>query len=149
MFVSCVIFYVSKGGLQGPKTISVVQGFSSTQVTGTLRDNLRFKRCQQRPNIFKVVQGAYFGHALGTLHRFFTFHNVLTRSRFFQTLHTTGGSRPPVISSVQRRYSTMPLKVIDRVSTLPFFPSVNKPEAAQQLIRTTKSCLSGILRLCD
>ena len=42
------------------------------------------------------------------------------------------------ISSVQRRYSTTPLKDIDRVSTLLFSSSVNESEAAQQLICTTK-----------
>ena len=42
-------------------------------------------------------------------------------------------------SSVRRLYVTTPLKYIDRVSTLPFSSSVNQSEAAQQLIRTTKS----------
>ena len=42
----------------------------------------------------------------------------------------------------------MPLKDVDPVSTLPFSSSVNHSEAVQQL-RTTKSCLSSVLRLCD
>ena len=61
----------------------------------------------------------------------------------------TAAAEEKHISSVQRLYSTTPLKDVDRVSTLPFPPSVNQAEAAQQLIRTTKSCLSGVPRLCD
>ena len=53
------------------------------------------------------------------------------------------------ISSVKRLYVTTPLKDIDRVFILPFSSSVNQSEAAEQLIRTPKSCLSSILRLCD
>ena len=53
------------------------------------------------------------------------------------------------ICSVKRLYVTTPLKDIDRISTLPFSSSVNQSEAAQQLVRTTKSCFSGILMLCD
>ena len=53
------------------------------------------------------------------------------------------------ISSVKRLYVTTPLKDIDRGYTLPFLSSVNQSDAAQQLIRTTKSCLSGIMMLCD
>ena len=46
------------------------------------------------------------------------------------------------ISSVRRLYVTTPLKDIYRISILPFFSSANQSEAAQELIRTTKSCLS-------
>ena len=40
-------------------------------------------------------------------------------------------------------------KHIDHVSTLPFSSSVNQSQSAQQLVRTTNSSLSSILRLCD
>ena len=53
------------------------------------------------------------------------------------------------ISTVERLYVTTPLKNINRKPTLPFSSSVNPSEAAQQLIRTTKPCLSGTLMLCD
>ena len=53
------------------------------------------------------------------------------------------------ISSVERLCVTTPLRDIDRISTLPFSSSANQSEAAQQPIRTTKSCLSGTLMLCD
>ena len=45
-------------------------------------------------------------------------------------------------------YVTSPVKDIDRTSTLPF-SSANQSEAAQPLILTTKSCLSGIVMPCD
>ena len=52
-------------------------------------------------------------------------------------------------STVKRLYVATPLKYIDHLSTLPFSSSVNQSEAAQQLVRTTNSSLSSILRLCD
>ena len=51
--------------------------------------------------------------------------------------------------SVKRLYETTPPKDIDRISALPCSSSVNQSEAAQHLFRTTKSCLSYILILCD
>ena len=53
------------------------------------------------------------------------------------------------ISFVKRLYVTTTLEDIDHVSTLPFSSSVSQSEAAQQLSCATKSCLSGILMLCD
>ena len=53
------------------------------------------------------------------------------------------------ISSVKRLYVATPIKDIDRISTLPFSSSVNQSEAAQPLIHAIKSCLSGILMLCN
>ena len=52
-----------------------------------------------------------------------------------------------ILSTTPSCYNAV--KDIDRVSTLPFSSSVKQSEAAQQLIRTTKSCLSSILRLFD
>ena len=52
-------------------------------------------------------------------------------------------------STVKRLYVATPLKYIDHLSALPFSSLVNQSEAAQQLVRTTNSCLSSILRLCD
>ena len=50
---------------------------------------------------------------------------------------------------VKRMDVKTPLKDIDRISTPPFSSSVNQSEAVRQLIRTSKSCLPGILMLCD
>ena len=52
-------------------------------------------------------------------------------------------------ASVRRAYVTIDLKYVARISALPFPASLNKAAGAQQLTRSVKAAMSGILMRSD